>query len=315
MPKFETNFLDDYSDASLLAEIKRVAALHAGPSLPITTFKKLSQRVSASTIRRRFGTWQIALAKAGFGHLYCGVAVSNKMKTQTAKRFSKDDLIAELHRVHGIVGMAHLTASDFDTYSIIGRSAVRNRFGSWQNGLDAAGIAQSNLARRYSDEACYENLANVWMHYGRQPQHQEINRPPSVVGSKAYIIRWGTWRKSVKAFVDWANAEDVIPTIKATSAVQPITLAHLEDDCREVQGLKPARLEEDCREVRPGLRFRVFQRDRFRCVACGRSPATDLNVVLHADHITPVALGGKTVLENLQSLCEACNLGKGKRQG
>ena len=75
------------------------------------------------------------------------------------------------------------------------------------------------------------------------------------------------------------------------------------------------RAEEDRRQVGPRLRFRVFQRDRFRCVACGRSPATDLNIVLHADHVKPVALGGKTVSENLQALCESCNLGKGKLPG
>ena len=75
------------------------------------------------------------------------------------------------------------------------------------------------------------------------------------------------------------------------------------------------RAKEDQRQVGPRLRFRVFQRDRFKCVACGRSPATDLGIVLHADHITPVALGGKTVIENLQSLCEGCNLGKGKLPG
>jgi len=68
----------------------------------------------------------------------------------------------------------------------------------------------------------------------------------------------------------------------------------------------------DYREVRPGLRFRVFLRDRFRCVVCGGSPATHVNIELHADHILAVANGGRTVLENLQTLCQDCNLGKGR---
>jgi len=55
----------------------------------------------------------------------------------------------------------------------------------------------------------------------------------------------------------------------------------------------------------------VFRRDRFRCVACGRTPATDLRVILHADHVTPFALGGASTLANLQTLCQDCNLGKG----
>jgi len=31
---------------------------------------------------------------------------------------------------------------------------------------------------------------------------------------------------------------------------------------------------------------------------------------LHVDHIEPWSRGGKTIEENLQTLCEKCNLGK-----
>lgn len=31
---------------------------------------------------------------------------------------------------------------------------------------------------------------------------------------------------------------------------------------------------------------------------------------LHVDHIIPIAKGGKTVKENLRTLCEECNWGK-----
>ena len=37
-----------------------------------------------------------------------------------------------------------------------------------------------------------------------------------------------------------------------------------------------------------------------------------MNVELHADHILAVANDGKTTLENLQTLCQDCNLGKGR---
>ena len=67
------------------------------------------------------------------------------------------------------------------------------------------------------------------------------------------------------------------------------------------------------RDVPPRLRLKVYERDRFRCVYCGRSPITDLTVELHVDHIVPFVRGGKTLLENLQTLCAQCNLGKGSR--
>ena len=56
------------------------------------------------------------------------------------------------------------------------------------------------------------------------------------------------------------------------------------------------------------LRYDVMKRDGFRCVLCGRT-AND-GVVLHVDHILPIARGGKTELNNLRTLCEFCNLGK-----
>ncbi len=65
------------------------------------------------------------------------------------------------------------------------------------------------------------------------------------------------------------------------------------------------------RTIPAGLRFQILLRDR-RCCACGRSPS-DEGVQLHVDHIKPYSLGGLTILENLQALCNICNLGKGNR--
>lgn len=55
-------------------------------------------------------------------------------------------------------------------------------------------------------------------------------------------------------------------------------------------------------------RFEVFKRDGFTCQYCGAKPP---QAVLHADHVTPVALGGLDCEDNLITSCSACNLGKG----
>ena len=64
------------------------------------------------------------------------------------------------------------------------------------------------------------------------------------------------------------------------------------------------------RDVNLRLRFKVLQRDNFKCCICGASPAKNSDVELHVDHIIPWSKGGETVIENLQTLCSKCNLGK-----
>jgi 5-methylcytosine-specific restriction endonuclease McrA len=64
-------------------------------------------------------------------------------------------------------------------------------------------------------------------------------------------------------------------------------------------------------KIMPAMRWQVFQRDRWKCVACGRGAAD--SVILHVDHIVPRSKGGSGSLDNFQTLCNACNLGKSNR--
>lgn len=56
------------------------------------------------------------------------------------------------------------------------------------------------------------------------------------------------------------------------------------------------------------FRYKILKRDSFKCQICGSS-AKD-GVKLHVDHIIPVSKGGRTVKNNLRTLCDRCNLGK-----
>ena len=64
------------------------------------------------------------------------------------------------------------------------------------------------------------------------------------------------------------------------------------------------------RVISDKLRYQVLKRDNFKCCACGASPAKNPAVELHIDHILPWSKGGETTLENLQTLCSKCNIGK-----
>lgn len=58
------------------------------------------------------------------------------------------------------------------------------------------------------------------------------------------------------------------------------------------------------------LRELIKSRDNFTCCYCGNSTFAEPNLLLEIDHIIPVAKGGCTVAENLQTLCWKCNRSK-----
>lgn len=71
------------------------------------------------------------------------------------------------------------------------------------------------------------------------------------------------------------------------------------------------RLAETKIRVMPALRWQVFQRDNWRCLSCGRN--SDDNIILHVDHIIPRSRGGEDHLDNYQTLCNICNIGKSNK--
>lgn len=58
------------------------------------------------------------------------------------------------------------------------------------------------------------------------------------------------------------------------------------------------------------MRFSIYKRDGYRCRICGRR---EDEVDLEIDHIKPIAKGGKSTYDNLQTLCHRCNKEKGDK--
>lgn len=62
------------------------------------------------------------------------------------------------------------------------------------------------------------------------------------------------------------------------------------------------------------LRTKILERDNYTCQLCGatnKDKQFDGNrIKLEVDHVKPLTLGGKTVEENLWTLCSRCNAGK-----
>lgn len=321
--KFELKSLPrNCSNEEIIAEIQRVDALVGKEILTTSDFRKHA-KISPDTVRNRFGGWEKALIAAGLGHKYAGNVISEKVRRQGSKSLSDEQILQELRAIAKKLDKDSLTQKDVDNNShIISATTVVGRFGSWPNGLQKAGLKKSPYYRRkFSDDEYFENLLNVWTHYGRQPSYSEMNKPPSIIGCGTYEKHWGTWRKALEAFVKKVNQDDdknnnTVEQKDAPEQKQPVK--------QKIENKKPeapARTEikkqsfpaEERRAIGLGLRYKVLNRDNFKCVKCGAHPASDPACKLHVDHIIPFSKNGKTVFENLQTLCEKCNLGKGNR--
>lgn len=61
------------------------------------------------------------------------------------------------------------------------------------------------------------------------------------------------------------------------------------------------------------LRKFIKKRDNFTCCRCNNSVFKEPNLLLEIDHIIPIAKGGLTKVDNLQTLCWKCNRSKGAK--
>lgn len=210
----------------------------------------------------------------------------------SGQQVSDADLLADLQRVAASLGKNTVGQKEYRRVGTYDNSTTTRRFGSWNGALKAAGLTMSNEVW-LEDEVLFENILTLWQHYGRQPRRRELALPPSRVSQSRYLRRFRSWTAALESFVEYANGTDVGGG--ATSAPESFA-----DGSRRTS-----------RDPSLRLRFQVLQRDRFACRSCGASPATQAGIELQVDHVTPWSKGGETVFENLQTLCNRCNLGKG----
>jgi hypothetical protein len=275
----------DYSENAIINELKRVASVTEKP-LTIRKFDSNSIYCSA-TIRNRFGSWKNALKKAKLDDSYLHI---NNFK------FNKEYIIKEMYIIAKKLNTKSFTRNEFLKNSNVGYGIIRHYFGSYKNLMNEVGFEIPKKSRFYTEDERYENLLNVWTFYGRQPTSKEMNKAPSKVGSKTYINHWGTWKKALLAFINMINKKN--ESIPTTKIIVKNTIVN-----KKVSN-------EDKRDIPIGLRFRIFKRDNYKCVMCGRSPSSTFGLELHVDHIIPFSKEGKTIEKNLRTLCNQCNIGK-----
>lgn len=290
--------------------LENLKAIHVATGV-LPSYKSLNRapsRMGKRVYERVWGSFSNAIIAYASSQ---GISVSNRLNTLS---MCDDDLIQELNRVHEIVGKPP-TQKDVRMHSSAHPETFRKRLGngSWLAALSACGIPPSRGSRRFADEDLFANIASVWTELGRRPKYDEIKLSGSQIAAETYVSRYGSWRKALILFLAWANGPDS-PSLSPAGECRQNTEVQI-----ELQPIHDSTLHLDidqvdrdpCRVPSPRLRFRVLRRDSFRCVLCGRSPEKVTGLILHVDHMIAWTKGGRTEYDNLRTLCEPCNLGKG----
>jgi hypothetical protein len=290
-----------YSDSELLDDLKLVARKLGKHSLKLKDYSvKNGAKFSYQTFKKRFGSWKDALLKAD---LHTEKSIHGIEYGESSIRESL--LIEDIKSVANKVGNNALTLEEYTNNGKYSSSAVSKRFGGWNKAKEKAGL---EIGRKYnsSDEEYFQNIEEVWQKLGRQPKYHEMIKPLSNFHISSYENKFGTWRESLERFIEYINSSDVEKEVVEPKFVQDIEVSKID----ALPPISKIPKRQTTRSINWRLRFVVMKRDNFRCKSCGRSPATDPSVILHVDHVKAWANGGETVLENLQTLCSVCNIGK-----
>ncbi|MES9969981.1 MAG: HNH endonuclease [Candidatus Thiodiazotropha sp.] len=216
-------------------------------------------------------------------------------------KIAKEKILDELRRVAAHYGMREFSGREFDDVANgCSKSTASRAFGSWKNALEATGLEltehRNSRKDKISEPDLILELKRVWALLGHRPSRTEWEGIETKYSYGTYKRRFGGWENACAIAQSGSLESTDFENDKEISVSNSETSPKIRDETKRNIPLK--------------LRLKVFKRDSYKCVLCGRSPATEHGVVLHVDHIIPFSEGGETSEENLQTLCQECNLGK-----
>ncbi|MFZ5993533.1 MAG: homing endonuclease associated repeat-containing protein [Thermodesulfobacteriota bacterium] len=295
--KFELEpYRRNVPDETFLEDLRRVAQQLGKNSVTMEEYAEHGVYHS-STVQRRFGSWFVALEKAGLG------------KARSDLNIPVEKCIADLKQVAERLGKGSVTQREYSKYGQFSPNTLVRRFGSWQAALEENGLKRTRQYRVTAEEY-FENLEFLWRTLGRQPHYSEVQKPLSKYSASAYEHKFGSWRKALEAFVEFVNTDAPETNSDQHEEAQLSDTFPAPQSASQSVTSSTGGTRKTTRSISWRLRFLVLRRDSFKCRICGSSPATDPGIVLHVDHIKAWSTGGETLIENLQTLCQRCNIGK-----
>ena len=217
--------------------------------------------------------------------------------TRHRTTISREELIENLKDYAKTVKDNKFTTNGFNNWKgkICSKDTIIRTFKTWENALQEAEIKGWYKRKIYTDDECLEYFEELWRWRKQKPASSDFTKYNGETGQmlnySTITNRFGDYKVFCETFSNYKKG---------------IVDKHAFQELKKKQKEKNKERE----AISPRLRALVLNRDDKTCQDCGASPKKDKQVTLHIHHIKPVANGGKTVIDNLITNCDKCNLGK-----
>jgi hypothetical protein len=173
-----------HSKADLIAELERLADETTGG--PTIQQMREEGKHSVSTYYERFGSWQDALAAAGF----------EPRSPETA--VDRTALLDELQRLADEHETQSISATAMEENGKFSEATYRREFGSWNAAVKAAGLLPLTQDTRIPETALLDELRRLSDDDGVAPSFDQMDTEGEY-GASTYVRRFGSWGDAVQA--------------------------------------------------------------------------------------------------------------------
>lgn len=236
------------SDDELINDIKNISNKLNCKELTTSRYNTYG-KYHSSAICRRFGSWNKALEKANL-----------KIKKEQRYQITKDELVQDIKLTAKKLNKDTMFYSEYQKYGKYSIKPILRVFGSWSNALYECGFTQTGFNRNISDLELFKDIEQMWTKKGSQPTTSDVRKGLSRYGLNTFCRRFGGWNNAMKAFTEYINSDFINNDYEKE-------LLDNEIKPNSKQGLYNKR--KTSRNINLRLRFKVFQRDNFKCCICG----------------------------------------------
>lgn len=288
----------DISNEELLKDLRRVSKQLNGKYVSRSIYEKYG-KYSATPYLNKFGSWINVLKEAGLKYI---------REKNEFNRINDNEFIDDIKKVALKLNKQSISTKDYKENGKYSVSIIISRFGSWANVIKLAMLKPTNY-KNVSDEDLFKEIMRLWELKGTQPTTTDIRKGKSIYALNTFARHFGGFRNALQEFIKFVNndGKENVNNVKINkereNSINYIKNKRHFSDSNKNRHMTP-------REINLRLRYKVLLRDNFKCKICGASSSNDSSVRLHVDHIKPWSKGGETIIDNLQTLCSKCNLGK-----